>query len=239
MSDADLKKRFGQTIRSWRGKSRFSQEELAWRAGLHRTYVADIERGARNPSLESIQKLAKALEVSFSTLFEPFGTFPGNRWTVTSDELVDILLVEDNPNDIELTIEAFKNAGMKNHIHVVRDGTEALEFLWGTEQGNHQPLKHRPRLILLDLILPKIGGLEVLRRIKADERARDIPVIILTVSQQRQEISECKRLGVECYIVKPLDFQRFCTVVPKLKCYWGLFMPNERQEEASPDEICA
>jgi transcriptional regulator with XRE-family HTH domain len=91
MSYADVNKRFGQAIKAWRRKSGISQEELAGRAGLHRTYVADIERGARNPSLQSIHKLAMALRVSFSTLFEPFGEFPGNGRNSRTDEIKDII----------------------------------------------------------------------------------------------------------------------------------------------------
>jgi len=228
MSCADVKKRFGLVIKRWRRKSGISQEELAWRAGLHRSYVADIERGARNASLQSIEKLARALEVSFSTLFHPFGDFPAPDGSMPDDR-VDILLVEDNPEDIDLTLSAFREANVKNHIHVARDGTEALEHLFGTDHSVEEPLKSRPQLILLDLNLPKVGGTEVLRRIKKDERSRTIPVIILTGSQRSQELLECKRLGAEIYLAKPVDIHQFCEVLPRLSCYWALFMSHEQK----------
>src|SRR6476619_4188234 len=126
MSYEDVKKRFGLVIKTWRGKSGISSEELAWRAGLLRSYVADIERGARNASLQTIEKLARALNVSFSTLFQPFGDFPVAGGSSRADDRVDILLVEDDPDDAELTLMAFRDANVKNPIHVVRDGAGAL-----------------------------------------------------------------------------------------------------------------
>ncbi|HEX4264531.1 MAG TPA: response regulator [Verrucomicrobiae bacterium] len=226
-----MRKQFGMAIKAWRGRSGFSQEELAWRAGLHRTYVADIERGARNPSLQSIQKLAAALRLSFSTLFEPFGDIPHPPGTDQPGQQADILFVEDDADDVALTMEAFRRANVKNSIHVASDGVEALEYLFSNESGNRGTLKNRPKLILLDLHLPRMDGMEVLRRIKADENARTIPVIILTSSQTSSQIMECRRLGAEFYIVKPVDFERFCAVIPRLSGYWKLFLPGEHCHE--------
>jgi CheY-like chemotaxis protein/DNA-binding XRE family transcriptional regulator len=231
MAQHSVKKQFGMAIKTWRGRLGFSQEELAWRAGLHRTYVADIERGARNPSLQSIQKLAAALRLSFSTLFEPFGDTAHLPGTPSSDQQADILFVEDDADDIMLTMEAFRRANVKNSIHIARDGSEALEYLFGNEANYRGTLNNRPKLILLDLHLPKIDGMEVLRRIKADENACTIPVIILTASQKSSQMIECRRLGAEHYIVKPVDFERFCHVVPRLSGYWRLFLPGEQCHE--------
>jgi CheY-like chemotaxis protein len=219
-----MKKQFGLAIKNWRAKSAISQEELAWRAGLHRSYVADIERGVRNPSLQSIEKLAKALKVSLSSLFQPLGDI--STAVVASaegEEIVDILLVEDNPNDVELTLLAFQKANVKNRIRVAFDGAQALEYLLGAGRRPQEKFRNRPQLILLDLNLPKVNGLEVLRRIRADKYTRTIPVIVLTASQKSQEMLESKRLGVEFYIVKPVNFHRFCEVTPQLSCYWRLF----------------
>ncbi|HWD92081.1 MAG TPA: response regulator [Verrucomicrobiae bacterium] len=230
MVHRDVRKQFGLAIKTWRGRSGLSQEELAWRAGLHRTYVADIERGARNPSLQSIQKLAAALRLSFSTLFEPFGDTPLPAGNDQPGQQADILFVEDDADDVALTMAAFRRANVKNSIHVAHDGIEAMEYLFG-EAGN-RGLKNRPKLILLDLHLPRLDGMEVLRRIKADENARTIPVIILTSSQTSSQMLECRRLGAEFYIVKPVDFKRFCQVVPRLSGYWRLFLPGEHSYES-------
>ena len=141
---------------------------------------------------------------------------------------LEILLVEDNPSDVELTLHAFRKHHLANQIHVVRDGAEALEFL----SGNCQP----PKLILLDLKLPKVDGLEVLRRVRADPRTRDIPVTILTASREERDIVESYRLGVNSYIVKPVDFEQFTDAVRVLGMYWLLLNepPRHRATEEGP-----
>ena len=216
----DVKRQFGLAIKNWRAKLGISQEELAWRASLHRSYVADIERGVRNVSLQSIEKLAKAFKVSLSVLFSPLD----DQWDTVGaspewGEPVDILLVEDDPNDVELTLRAFQEARVRNRIRVASDGAKALEYLLGA--GNRSP--NHPQLILLNLKLPKVDGMEVLRRIKSDTRTRTIPVIALTELRMSQEILESKRLGAEFYIVKPVNFHRLCEVTPRLSYYWRLF----------------
>ena len=137
-------------------------------------------------------------------------------------QAVDILLVEDNPNDRELTIRALKKHGVANHIFTVPDGAEALDFLFGRGAYSKRELIHRPALILLDLKLPKVDGIEVLRAIKADERTRTIPVVALTSSRENADVSECYRLGVNSYIVKPVEFADFSTAVGQLGMYWML-----------------
>jgi two-component system response regulator len=135
---------------------------------------------------------------------------------------VEILLVEDNPNDVKLTLHAFKKHGLSNCITVVRDGEEALEFVFCTGAFAHRQIENGPKIILLDLKLPKVDGLEVLRRIKSDTRTRVIPVIILTTSLEERDIVESYQLGVNSYIVKPVDFEQFVEAVRTLGLYWLL-----------------
>jgi len=225
---SDLKTFFGVSVKNWRSRLGISQEELAGRAGLHRTYVSDIERGARNPSLESIDKLARALKISVATLFSP------SRETGSpgpSDELVDILLVEDNADDVTLTLAALKQAKITNPIHAVRDGAEALHFLFCTGPYAHRRTNNRPHVILLDLGLPKVSGLEVLRRIKADLRTRSIPVVVLTGSRHDRDVVASKQLGTEAYIVKPVDFRNLSEVTPQLSLHWALLKPANGRAE--------
>jgi two-component system response regulator len=129
---------------------------------------------------------------------------------------VEILLVEDNPNDVELTLRVFDKHRFTNRIHVVRDGAEALEFVFslGTEPGL--------KVILLDLKLPKVDGLEVLRRLKADPHTCTIPVVVLTSSREERDIVETYQLGVNSYIVKPVDFGQFTESIRQLGLYWLL-----------------
>lgn len=129
-------------------------------------------------------------------------------------EAVDILLVEDNPDDAGLTIRALKKNKLANNLVHVNDGEEALEFLFGPEP------KQMPRLILLDLKMPKVDGIEVLRRIKESEEKRVIPVVILTSSKEERDIVESYRLGVNAYIVKPVDFEKFVKAVSDVGLFW-------------------
>ncbi len=135
---------------------------------------------------------------------------------------IEILLVEDNPEDVEITLRAFKKRNLTNKIHVVEDGEEALEYLFATGAYHERDLNHRPKVILLDLKLPKVDGLEVLRRIRSDEGTKQIPVVVLTSSQEERDIVESYRLGVNSYIVKPVDFDKFLDTVSELGFYWLL-----------------
>ena len=139
-----------------------------------------------------------------------------------SEEIVEILLVEDNPNDVELTLHALERQKVTNRIEVVRDGAEALEFIFCTGAYADRSIENHPRLILLDLGLPKVDGLEVLRRIKGDERTRDIPVVVLSSSREGPDIARAYELGVNSYIVKPVDFEQFSECVRQLGLYWLL-----------------
>ena len=136
---------------------------------------------------------------------------------------VEILLVEDNPNDVELTLRTLKKHAVSNNIQVVRDGAEALDFLFRTGAYAGRSEDGQPNLILLDLKLPKIDGLEVLKRIKNDERTRSIPVVILTSSREERDVAEGYRYGTNSYVVKPVDFGDFAEAVVQLGLYWLLF----------------
>ncbi len=139
-----------------------------------------------------------------------------------TEDLVEILLVEDNPNDVELTLRALKKNHLANRIEVVRDGAEALDFIFGTGAYAHRQHGENPKVILLDLKLPKVDGLEVLRRVKADARTRTIPVVVLTSSREERDIVGSYQLGVNSYIVKPVDFEQFTESVRHLGLYWLL-----------------
>ena len=133
---------------------------------------------------------------------------------------VDILLVEDNPNDVELALLAFRRHELAERVAVVRDGQEALDFMFATGDFGHRDVKSRPRVVLLDLKLPKVDGLDVLRQIKADERTRCTPVVVLTSSREGRDVSRAYHLGANSYIVKPVEFDKFLDVSKQLGAYW-------------------
>ena len=225
MPTADLKTLLGAAIKAERAMMGISQEELASRAGLHRTYVSDLERGARNPSLGSVEKLAQALKLSVPMLFQLATN--GDQ----AKQLVEIVLVEDNPRDVDMTLRAFKKANITNPVHILRDGAEALDFLFATGPYVDRRDVHNAQVVLLDLNLPKIDGVEVLRKIKGDKRARNVPVVILTASNQDADIIVCRRLGAEDYIVKPVRFENFSEVTRHFRFGWELVKPSRLAAE--------
>ena len=141
---------------------------------------------------------------------------------MTPLEDVEILLVEDNPNDVELTLRAFQKQNLSNKVFVVKDGAEALDFVFATGAYSQRKIEKRPKVVLLDLKLPKVDGIEVLRRIKADSRTSQIPVVMLTSSQEERDVLNSYNLGVNSYIVKPVDFSNFVHAVSELGVYWGI-----------------
>lgn len=136
-------------------------------------------------------------------------------------ENVDILLVEDSSNDAELAMRALRKGKLANHITWVKDGAEALEFIFRTGAYAERP-DQNPKLILLDLKLPKVDGIEVLKRVKADERTRVIPVVMVTSSAEGRDVIESYKLGVNSYLVKPVEFEQFSETVAKAGLYWML-----------------
>jgi two-component system, response regulator len=139
-----------------------------------------------------------------------------------ADSGVDILMVEDNPDDEQLTLRAFAKNHLTNKIHVVRDGQEALDYVFCKGKYADRNIANHPHVILLDIKLPLIDGIEVLRRIKADERTKTIPVVMLTSSHEERDLVETYRLGVNSYIVKPVDFEQFTDSARSLGMYWLL-----------------
>lgn len=135
---------------------------------------------------------------------------------------IEILLVEDNTDDIELTLRALNRINLANRIHIVRDGEEALEYIFSNGSSSGRGGQDRPNLILLDLHLPKVDGLEVLQRIRADERKKMIPVIILTSSTEEEDIVKSYELNISSYIVKPIGFDQFIRAASETGLYWML-----------------
>jgi CheY-like chemotaxis protein/DNA-binding XRE family transcriptional regulator len=219
-----VKSDLGSVIREWRNRIGISQEELAERSGLHRTYVSDIERGMRNVSLENISKLSIALETSIGSLFShiesgardtpPPGGPPG--------DLVDILYVEDSPDDVALTTHALRRVMFPNRMQIARDGAEALDYLFCRGAHARRQPARLPHLILLDLHLPKVSGLEVLRQIKANPQTRSILVVVLTASRDKSEILASKQMGADACIVKPVELTNLSQVTPQLNLQWAL-----------------
>jgi two-component system, response regulator len=147
---------------------------------------------------------------------------------------VEILLVEDNPRDAELTQRALKEHRLANRLVHVKDGQEALDWLFRTDPHSQTGLSHSPKVVLLDLKLPKVSGLDVLRAIRADERTQLIPVVMLTSSRHESDVIESYQLGVNSYIVKPVDFDNFASAVAKVGHYWLLINQGPAITDISP-----
>ena len=141
---------------------------------------------------------------------------------MSNNNEVEILLVEDNPNDAELTMRALKKHKLANNVIHACDGEEALDFLFARGAFAERKLENGPKVVILDLKLPKVDGLEVLRAMKADPRTKVIPVVVLTSSTVEKDIIESYKLGVNSYIVKPVDFEKFVSAVKDLGMYWLL-----------------
>lgn len=139
---------------------------------------------------------------------------------------IDILLVEDNQDDLELTLHVLQRERLANKIFTARDGEEALDFLFADGQFTGRDPNHTPRLILLDLKLPKLNGLEVLKRMKQDPRTKTVPVVILTSSKEERDLVASYNLGANSYVQKPVNFDRFCEIVKNTGLYWMVI--NER-----------
>jgi two-component system response regulator len=152
------------------------------------------------------------------------------------DLAIEILLVEDNPNDVRLTLHALKRHRLTNRIHVVRDGAEALEFLFATGAYAQRKGADGPKVVMLDLKLPRVDGIEVLREIRRNPLTRTLPVVMLTSSREERDITETYNLGANSYIVKPVDFEQFTEAVRQLGLYWVLLnqQPTANDHESVP-----
>ena len=135
---------------------------------------------------------------------------------------VEILLVEDNPDDVQLTLRELRKHHLANRVQVAQDGAEALEFIFPNGHYAERDIRSQPKMVLLDLRLPKMDGLEVLHKLKSDERTKSIRVVVLTSSKEELDLVKSYRLGVNNFIVKPLDFDKFATIVSDLGFYWIL-----------------
>ncbi len=148
---------------------------------------------------------------------------------MAQETVMELLLVEDNPTDAELTLRALRGRGLRNNFEVVRDGQEALDFLFAEGAYADRDVHNGPKLVLLDLRLPKVDGIEVLRKIKSDERTKVIPVVVLTSSRQEPDIKTCYELGANSYIVKPVDFDKLVEAVSEIGLYWLLLNEPPRR----------
>jgi two-component system response regulator len=135
---------------------------------------------------------------------------------------VEILLIEDSMNDAEMTIRALKKHNIANNLIHLKDGAQALDFLFAMGEFSGRDIMQKPKVILLDLKMPKVDGIEVLARIKLDERTKQIPVVVLTSSKEHPDVEQCYKLGVNSYIVKPVEFDSFLKAVTNLGLYWML-----------------
>lgn len=189
-----------------------SQEELSNRSGLHRTYISDVERGSRNPSIKSLAQLAAALQTSVSELL---AATEAEGALQTSP--LEILLVEDHQADVHLITTAIKQAKVPCRVSVAKDGEEALSYLHRTGQWSEAP---RPELVLLDLNLPRKSGYDVLSEMKSTQRLLDIPVIILSTSESDQDVVRTYKMHANCFISKPLDPDEFFQVVAQTMEFW-------------------
>jgi len=231
-----LRRYVGYTIRDIRLEMNFTQEEVANRSGLHRTYITDVERGHRNISIESIEKIAAALQTPLSVIFERCEekrTQPlhlvniARHQNTRAPHPIEILIIEDDPNFVELALHAFQMANVRNVIHVARDGAEALDCIFAAGSYETRKSLPPPSLILLDLKLPKIDGLDVLSKIRSNESTKHIPVIVMTASHSADDISRCEKLGVQQYLTKPISFGVFSTIAASIGMQW-LLLENRK-----------
>ncbi len=138
------------------------------------------------------------------------------------NQAVEVLLVEDNATDAELTLRALRGRGLRNNFVVVKDGAEALDFLFARGAHADRDIENGPKFVMLDLRLPRVDGIEVLEKMKSDPRTKKIPVVVLTSSRQDPDIRRCYELGANSYIVKPVDFDKFADAVSEIGLYWLL-----------------
>ncbi|HEY9871242.1 MAG TPA: response regulator [Candidatus Obscuribacterales bacterium] len=201
-----------QILRQRRQHLGMSQEELAESSGLHRTYISEVERGARNPSAKCLFQLASALQMSVSEMM----TAAEALQAALADPL-QVLLVEDHPADVHLIMTAIKECKIPCRVSVASDGVEALAYLRGIGQYKGAP---RPEIVLLDLNLPKLSGFEVLSEMKSRPDLVEVPVVVISTSEKEDDIKKTYRLHGNCFITKPIDLEEFFRVVGQTLEFW-------------------
>lgn len=217
---------FGRVLRAQRKQLGISQEELAFRSGLHRTYVTDVERGLRNMTLESVLKITRALELPFVEAITSLGIEEGRSPERTvgkhanGNGTADILIVEDDADDALLTTHALRRNGITNRVASVATGKDALNIFAGHDPPIDGMQHFNPELLLLDLRLPDIDGIELLRQLRSDPRTRSLHVVILTASRSDEDRSRCMALGVSDYITKPVNFIEFHHLLTRMGFGW-------------------
>ena len=201
-----------EVIRERRLQLGISQSELSNKAGLHRTYISEVERGTQNLTIETLGKLADALETSVLILVED-----ASRAVRFTENPIQILLAEDSAADIHMVERALKAAKMPTELVVLTDGRETLDYL--TQKGNHGA-SSLPDLILLDLHLPRKNGYEILKEIKIDNRLKQIPVVVLTNSESSVDVSKSYDLHANTFITKPVSQKKFQEAIHRVLDYW-------------------
>jgi transcriptional regulator with XRE-family HTH domain len=233
--------KFGAIIRARRLSSELSQEEVAHRAGLHRTYVTDVERGARNPSLKSIKRLCDALSISLSEVFalvEMQGSADQQsdrselKKELRRDGRLEILIAGDDVADLDATTRAIRETGLVNTIHYAHNSVELLDFLAPSGTRELQETHQVSAIVLLDLTQPHVGGVEILRRIRENPLAVLIPVIVLVSSESQPALRTAQRIGISSFIVKPVDFTKFVQAVEKAGLSW-ILIEGKRTDQQS------
>jgi len=189
-----------------------SQAELATRAGLHRTYISEVERGAQNITIETLSKIADALETTVLVLMED----ATNASRISADP-IEIVLAEDNPADVHIIERCLKSSKIPNNLTVLRDGKKAIDYLNG--EGENKDVRV-PDLIFLDLHLPKINGFEILEQLKSTARLRQVPIVVLTNSESSVDISKCYELYANTFVTKPATQKEFQDAINKVLDYW-------------------
>lgn len=228
--------RFGAVVRSQRLSAGLSQEELAHRSGLHRTYVTDVERGARNPSLNSIKKLSDALGMPLGGLFglveeadrrEHQVSASSHQESSSQHEPAEILVAAENSSDADTVIRVLGENNIASHIHAVRDGAEAMDYIFCTGAYKKRDFLKTPDLILLHLRLSKVDAFTILAKIRDNPLTRPIPVVALG-AQSDQDLARAQQHGVTEFIVAPFDFPKLAHASAQLGLQWMLVKAMKR-----------
>jgi len=223
---------FGLVVKSLRLEQKLSQEELAHRSGLHRTYITDVEHGSRNISLESISKIARALGISIADLFSMIAEYSTTATAEASVsytaetkkfEPVEIIVIEAEQSSHAVLSHTLQDWSVANRIHTFGNEREAFDFLF-SNSAQKDRLANGRKLILLDLQHPQLNSIQVLEKIRSQNGTRNVPVIVMTSSSNDSKLEQCKRLGIKEYLIKPVSFPDFANMLPQMGLQWHLSM---------------